>query len=102
MAVQLRRAAVSVPANIAEGHGRGGKDFLRFLRIAYGSLMEVETHIEIAQELGYLEKEETQQFLSQCDEIAKMLNGLKQSLSDSLGTIVREDQTDYPEPTTNN
>jgi four helix bundle protein len=52
---QIRRAAVSVPANIAEGYGRGsGKDFLRFLRIARGSLFELETLIRISERQSYL------------------------------------------------
>jgi four helix bundle protein len=54
---QLQRAAVSVPANIAEGQGRQHTaEFIQHLSIAYGSLMEAETHIQIAQRLGYVDK----------------------------------------------
>jgi four helix bundle protein len=57
LSAQLRRAAVSVPSNIAEGHARASTgDYLRHLSIAHGSLAELETHLEIARRLGYLEQ----------------------------------------------
>ena len=56
---QIRRAAVSIPSNIAEGQGRNStRDFLHFLSMAQGSLMELETQITIAERLGYLESEQ--------------------------------------------
>ena len=51
---QLRRAAVSIPSNLAEGYGRGGKDYARFANIAYGSLLELETQFELAERLSLL------------------------------------------------
>lgn len=57
LVTQLQRAAVSVPANIAEGQGRNHtKEFINHLSIAYGSLMEIETHLQIAERLGYIEQ----------------------------------------------
>ena len=72
---QLRRAAVSIPSNIAEGAARGSdKEFLYFLNIASGSLAEVETQIIIAKRLGYVTTEE--QILESVKTIRKMLAGL--------------------------
>ena len=77
----LRRAAVSVPANIAEGHGRGTpKSFVSFIWIANGSLTELETHILIAERLGYLQSESTAPVLQAAREIGRMLVGLRRSL----------------------
>lgn len=74
---QLRRAAVSIPANIAEGQGRQyDAEFIRFLYIAYGSLSELETHIEIAQRLNFLGKEKANNLLEQAAEVGRVLNGL--------------------------
>src|SRR6267154_1891441 len=73
---QIRRAAVSVPSNIAEGQGRGGDpEMVRFLRIAHGSLREVETQILIAQRLGYLDLEQAQSLIEQAAEVGRLLNG---------------------------
>ncbi|MGE5277866.1 MAG: four helix bundle protein [Acidobacteriota bacterium] len=74
---QIRRAAVSVPANIAEGHGREHLgDYLRFLSAAKGSLMELETHVIIAERLEYLSPAEAEQALSVAADIGRMLSGL--------------------------
>jgi len=78
---QLRRAVVSIPANIAEGEGRRSSgDFGRFLMIAYGSLREVETQLLIANRLSYLPKEVVDQLLETTAEIGRLINGLKRSL----------------------
>lgn len=75
---QLRRAACSVPMNIAEGYKRRSyqKDYLRFLRTAHGSEGEIETGIEIARRLGYLSADEAQQHMNRYDEVGRMLDGL--------------------------
>jgi four helix bundle protein len=78
---QLRRAAVSIPANIAEGQGRrSSRDFRRFLAIAYGSLREAETHILIAERLNYLAASEKKSLMAVTAEIGRLLNGLSNSL----------------------
>jgi four helix bundle protein len=74
---QIRRAAVSIPANIAEGYGRGSrKEYVQFLLIAQGSLKELETHIIIAEKLGYLTLAQRDLELAQSDEIGRMLGSL--------------------------
>jgi len=78
---QIRRAAVSVPSNIAEGQGRRTTlDFLRHLSIAYGSLREVETQILIAGRLRYLNSATIDQVMRRAGELGKLLNGLMNSL----------------------
>lgn len=81
LASQLRRAAVSIPANIAEGHGREHLgDYLHHLSIANGSLMEVETHLLLAEKLSFLTKQQTETILSATAEVSRMLSGLTRSL----------------------
>ena len=78
---QLQRAAVSSPANIAEGYGRQvSGDYLRFLSIARGSLTELETHIQIVNRLSYLGDLETEKLLKATTEIGRMLTSLFSSL----------------------
>lgn len=78
---QIRRAATSVPANIAEGRGRRSPgDFIRFLDIAYGSLMELETHLVLANRLDYMDVLTMDGLLTRTGEIGKMLNGLRTSV----------------------
>lgn len=69
---QLRRAAVSVPSNIAEGWGRGSRqDYLRFLRIARGSLFEIRTQLVISERIGLLDAPSTPDVLGQVEHIQK-------------------------------
>ena len=78
---QVRRAAVSVPANIAEGSGRSGSAEMRhFLSVAHGSLCEAQTHLEIAGRLGFLEPTTSRRRFDQCIEISRVINGLRRSL----------------------
>ena len=79
---QLQRAAVSVPANIAEGRElQSSKQFIKHIAIAYASLAETETHILIAQRLEYIEQKQVESILVKTSEIGKMLNGLRKSIS---------------------
>ena len=78
---QLRRAAVSVPANIAEGYGRENKgSYLQHLKIAQGSLRELQTHTLIALRLRFVDESKCRPVLDKCETVAKMLNGLIRSL----------------------
>ena len=82
---QIRRAAVSVPSNIAEGQGRDStREFLHHLSIAYGSLMEVETQILIAESLAYMGQAETKTILERTSETGRVINGLARSLKQKL------------------
>ena len=79
---QLRRASISIPSNIAEGHSRNStRDFLRFLHFAGGSLAEIHTQLLIANRLQYSGISETDALLRDIDELGKMLRGLQQSLN---------------------
>ena len=80
LASQLRRAATSIPINIAEGYGRKrfADDFKRFLVIAMGSCNEVSVELAMAQDLGYLDKKTHEELESECDQIGRMINKLIQ------------------------
>ena len=82
---QIQRAAVSIPANIAEGHGREHLgDYVRHLSFANGSLMELETHFLIAIELAYVTREQTVTAMSMASEVGRMLTGLTRRLRGPL------------------
>jgi len=77
----LRRAAVSVPSNIAEGQARfSQKEFHHFLSQARGSLVEIETQVLIAKDLKYIQPAKTEELLVLTDELARILNGLIASI----------------------
>lgn len=83
---QMRRAAASVPANIAEGHARRSTgEYLQFLGIARGSLAELETFVTLSERLGMIGSEISGALLEDCAEISKMLAGLVRSLSKARG-----------------
>jgi four helix bundle protein len=78
---QLRRSAVSVPSNIAEGQGRATKgEFIQFLCHSRGSLLELETQVLIASSLGYLDSRQQELLQTSITEVARILNGLLSSL----------------------
>jgi len=81
---QMRRSAVSVPSNIAEGHGRlTDKGFLVFLAQARGSLYELQTQVELSADMGFCTTEAASGLECDCVEAAKILNGLMRSLRKS-------------------
>ena len=78
---QIRRSSASVAANIAEGYGRENRgSFVQFLKIAQGSLKELETHLIIAGRVGLLDASALNRMLGQCDETGKMLGALIRSV----------------------
>jgi four helix bundle protein len=80
---QIRRAAASIPANIAEGHGRENSgSFVQFLRIAQGSTKELETHLLLAERVGLLPRESLDTVISRCNEVGKMVRSLIRSLQE--------------------
>lgn len=96
---QMRRAAVSVPSNIAEGYGRCSPGELkRFLLIARGSLAELSTQIEIARRLELLTHQDHPELFARMDDVARLLNGFIRSVQSQTGTGIREDQASYGEP----
>jgi four helix bundle protein len=80
LSAQIRRAATSIPANVAEGHARRGKAYLHHVRIALGSLAELETHVEVARRLGFLSDADVASLLKETTPLGKMLHGLRRSL----------------------
>jgi four helix bundle protein len=81
LANQLQRAAVSIPTNIAEGRERQhSKEFLQHLAIAYSSLAELETHVQIARRLNYIDGKQLTGLLDKTAEIGRMLNGLRKAI----------------------
>ena len=81
---QVRRAAASVPANIAEGYGRESKgNYIQFLRIAQGSVKELETHLLLAVRIDLIGESAVQPIMVRCDTVGKMLHGLIRSVENS-------------------
>jgi four helix bundle protein len=81
LTAQARRAAVAIPSNLAEGHGRtGSREFAHHVSIAYGSLCELETQLFIAEQLGYTRAEASEGLLRQVAEVRRLTGGLLRSL----------------------
>jgi four helix bundle protein len=82
---QIRRAATSIPANVAEGQGRDHtREFLHHLSIARGSLKELETHLILSQRVGLLQEADLQPVMSLCERVSQMLSRLRQALEKRL------------------
>jgi len=82
---QIRRAAVSIPSNIAEGQSHySNREFLHFLRHSRGSLAELETHLLIAQRRNSLSEPQATDLLKQADEVSRILSGLINSLKERI------------------
>ena len=91
LVVQIRRAATSIPANIAEGHARTStKEFARFVAIALGSLAELETHVIVAGRVGRELDKTDQTLLGRADELGRKLRGLQKSLHSKLESSARK------------
>ncbi|MBC2714673.1 MAG: four helix bundle protein [Desulfobacteraceae bacterium] len=85
LASQLQRAAVSVPSNIAEGRQRQhSKEFLQYLSMAYASLAELETHVQISRRLNYIDEHQVNNGLDKTAEIGRMINGLRKSVKNRI------------------
>jgi four helix bundle protein len=84
LVAQLRRAAIAIPSKIAEGHELLSGEYRQFLGHALGSLMEMETQILLAEDLGYLDREKSSKLLQHTAEVAKILHGLLRSLRNRM------------------
>jgi four helix bundle protein len=85
---QMRRAAVSIPSNIAEGKGRHSqKEYLHFLYLARGSLLELQTQISIARDLDYIDLTAFDRLESETDELGRILNGLINRFQSSVQKV---------------
>lgn len=80
LSAQIRRAAVSIPSNVAEGHERRNKGYLHHLRIALGSLAELDTQIEVALRLGLLQRRDVSTLLTEIAIEGRLLHGLRRSV----------------------
>ena len=95
---QIRRAATSIPANIAEGYGRGSrKEYLQFLMVAQGSPKELETHFIVSEKLAYLTATQKDRLLSQTDELGRMIGSLIRKLKPSSSASAPP-YTQHPTP----
>ncbi|WP_395647372.1 four helix bundle protein [Terricaulis sp.] len=88
LSVQMRRAAVSIAANIAEGHGREtSRYYVQFLRVSQGSLKELETHLFLSQRVGLTDRQQAEPVLDECDKLGRMLRSLIRAIQESRGRM---------------
>jgi four helix bundle protein len=100
---QIQRAAVSIPANIAEGYGRTHRgDYLHHLSIARGSLAEVETHLTLVVRLGFASRERVLETWNLAQDVGKMLTKLIASLEPKPHCVSAKPETRNPKPETRN
>jgi four helix bundle protein len=84
---QIRRSSASVPANIAEGHGRESTpSFVHFLRVAQGSLKELETHLLLAERVGFVRRSDVVEIVDRCDRLGRVMRSLIRTLQRREGT----------------
>ncbi len=82
---QMQRCAVSVPSNIAEGYGRGEKEFMYFLRVAIGSSFELETQLLLCERVGLIDKDKIESLIDLINSIQRKINALNKSVRTNLG-----------------
>jgi len=93
---QIKRAAVSIPSNIAEGSSRRStQEFIRYINISSGSLAELETQISAAKWLGFIKAEQEKTILDQCNEVSRILQGLYDSLKSRLSSRLSTLDSDH-------
>ncbi len=80
LASQIRRSAISISANIAEGYMKSRKDFIRYLDISRGSLEETKQHLILSNDLGYLQNKQFEQLFDLAEDVGKMIYGLRSKL----------------------
>ena len=81
LTAQMQRCALSIPSNIAEGRGRNSEsEFAYFLNVARGSVCELQTQIDLATRLGFLPQDTAKKLTAQCEEVLRMLHGLRATL----------------------
>jgi four helix bundle protein len=95
---QLRRAAVSIPSNVSEGHRQGSKVYLRFVTIALGSLAEAETQIELARRLKFAADDDVAPVAESADSVAGLLHGLRRAPQVLLNCEPPNPQSPIPNP----
>jgi four helix bundle protein len=87
LTTQMRRASVSIAANIAEGHGRETSgSYIQFLRVSQGSLKELETHLFLTERVGLAGREQVEPILDECDKLGRMLRALIRAFQEKSRT----------------